>query len=80
MKDEAPLGSTVIGEPRCGRPAKVGGRAGNPCGQISLICPQGAVVETKRKIVEGKDGKRGARSPADHKSLARRPHLASTQL
>jgi hypothetical protein len=33
MKDEAPLGSPFIGEPRCGWPAKVGGRAASPCGQ-----------------------------------------------
>jgi hypothetical protein len=25
----------------------------------SQICPQGAVVEIKRKIVEGKEGKKG---------------------
>jgi hypothetical protein len=27
----------------------------------SPICPQGAVVEIKRKIVEGKEGKRAGR-------------------
>jgi hypothetical protein len=32
------------------------------------ICPQGAVVEKKRKIVEGKEGKRGGRWPGGHKS------------
>jgi hypothetical protein len=32
MKDEAPLGSPFIGEPRCGQPAKVGGEAASPCG------------------------------------------------
>jgi hypothetical protein len=36
----------------------------------SLIYPQGAVVEIKRKIVEGKEGKRGGMWPAGHKSLA----------
>jgi hypothetical protein len=46
----------------------------------SPICPQGAVVEIKRNIVEGKEGKRGGRWPASHKSLAGQPHLASTQL
>jgi hypothetical protein len=40
--------------------------------KISPICPQGAVVETKKKIVEGKEGKRGGRWSADHKSLARK--------
>jgi hypothetical protein len=38
------------------------------------------VVEIKRKIVEGKEGKRGGRWPAGHKSLAKWPHMASTQL
>jgi uncharacterized Zn finger protein len=46
----------------------------------SLIYPQGAVVEIKRKIVEGKEGKRGGMWLARNKSLARQPHLASTQL
>jgi hypothetical protein len=46
----------------------------------SLICPQGAVVEIKRKIVEGKEGKRGGRWPIGHKSLVGWPHMASTQL
>jgi hypothetical protein len=36
----------------------------------SPICPQGAVVEIKRKIVEGKDGKKWGRWPTGHKSLA----------
>jgi hypothetical protein len=80
MKDEDPLVSPFIGEPRCGQPAKVGGRAAIPCGQNSPICPQGAVVETKGKIVEGKEGKRGERWPTGHRYLAGRPHLASTQL
>jgi hypothetical protein len=44
----------------------------------SLIYPQGAVVEINRKIVEGKEGKRGGRWPGSHKSLAGLPHLAST--
>jgi hypothetical protein len=43
--------------------------------ESSPICPQGVVVEIKRKIVEGK---RGGRWPANHKSLAGRPHLATT--
>jgi hypothetical protein len=46
----------------------------------SPIYPQGAVVEIKRKIVEGKEGKRGGRWPASHKSLFGRPHLATNQL
>jgi hypothetical protein len=41
MKDEAPLGSPFIGGPRCGRPAKVGGQAANPCGQkLSNLSPR----------------------------------------
>jgi hypothetical protein len=71
MKDEAPIGNPFIVEPRCGWPAKVGGRVASPCG---------AVVETKKNIVEGKDGKRGGRWMASHRYLAGRPHLASTQL
>jgi hypothetical protein len=43
----------------------------------SPICTQGAVVEIKRTIVEGKEGGKWL---AGHKSLAGRPHLASTQL
>jgi hypothetical protein len=35
----------------------------------SPICPHGAVVAIKRKIVDGKEGKRGGRWPASHKSL-----------
>jgi hypothetical protein len=46
----------------------------------SLICPHGAVVEKKRKIIEGNEGKKGERWLAGHKSLAERPLLASTQL
>jgi hypothetical protein len=46
----------------------------------SPICPLGAVVEIKRKIVEGKQEKRVGRWLADHKSLAEQPHMASTQL
>jgi uncharacterized Zn finger protein len=38
------------------------------------------VVEIKRKIVEEKEGKRGGIWLARNKSLARQPHLASTQL
>jgi hypothetical protein len=73
-------GSPFIGELRCGWPAKVGGRAASPCGQkLSNLSP-GAMVEIKRNIVEGKEGKRGERWPAGQKSLARQPHLASTQL
>jgi hypothetical protein len=45
-----------------GRPAHVA--------KSTPICPQGAVIEIKRKIVEGKEGKRGGRWPAVHKSLA----------
>jgi hypothetical protein len=41
MKEEAPLGSPFIGEPRCDWPAKVGGRAANPCGQkLSNLFPR----------------------------------------
>jgi hypothetical protein len=32
----------------------------------SPICPQGVVVEIKRKIIEGKEGKRGGRWPGGH--------------
>jgi hypothetical protein len=32
----------------------------------SPICPQGAVVEIKRNIVDGKEGKRGGRWPGGH--------------
>jgi hypothetical protein len=46
----------------------------------SPICPQGAVVEIKRNILEGKEGKRRGRWPAGHRYLAGWPHLASTQL
>jgi hypothetical protein len=46
----------------------------------SPICPQGVVVQIKRKIVEGKEKKRGGRWLASHISLAWRPHMASTQL
>jgi G:T-mismatch repair DNA endonuclease (very short patch repair protein) len=46
----------------------------------SPIYLQGAVVEIKRKIVEGKEGERGATWPASQKSLVGQPHLASTQL
>jgi hypothetical protein len=46
----------------------------------SPICPRGAVIKIKRKIVEGKEGKRGGRWPAGQKSLAGQPHLVSTQL
>jgi hypothetical protein len=45
-----------------GRPAHVA--------KSTPICPQGAVIEIKRKIVEGKEGKRGGRWSAVHKSLA----------
>jgi hypothetical protein len=72
MKDEVPLGSSFIGEPWCGRPAHVA--------KSSPVCPQGAVVEIKGKIVEEKEGKRGGRWPAGHRYLAGQPHLASTQL
>jgi hypothetical protein len=46
----------------------------------SPIYPQGAVVEIKGKIVEGKKGKRGGRWLAGHRYLVGWPHLASTQL
>jgi hypothetical protein len=52
MKDNAPLGNPFIGEPRCGRQAKVGGHVA----KSSPICPQGVVVEIKGKIVDGKEG------------------------
>jgi hypothetical protein len=35
MKEEAPLRNPFIGEPRGGRPAKVGGWSASPCGH----CP-----------------------------------------
>jgi hypothetical protein len=70
MKDEAPLGSPFIGEPRCGW----GGGAVHVA-KNSLICPQGAVVEIKSNIVEGNEGKSGGRWPSSHKSLTGRPHL-----
>jgi hypothetical protein len=64
MKDEAPIGSPFIGEPRCGRPVNLGGRAASPCGQkLSNLSPRcGGWI--KGKIVEGKEGKRGGRWPA----------------
>jgi hypothetical protein len=41
MKEEAPLGSPFIGEPRCGQPANLGGRAAIPCGQkLSNLSPR----------------------------------------
>jgi hypothetical protein len=53
MKDETPLGSPFIGQPRCGRPAKVGGRAARPCGQmlsnLSPRCGGGDKVEYSRR-------------------------------
>jgi hypothetical protein len=56
--------------------------AGRPThvAKSSPICPQRVVVEIKKKILEGKERKKGGRWPAGHKSLAGRPHLASTQL
>jgi hypothetical protein len=56
--------------------------AGQPTrvAKSSPICPQGAVVEIERKIVEAKEWKRGGRWPAGHKSLVGQPHLASIQL
>jgi hypothetical protein len=41
MKDEAPLGSPFIEEPRCGRPTKVGSRAVTSCDQkLSNLSPR----------------------------------------
>jgi hypothetical protein len=41
MKEESPLGSNFIGEPRFGWPAKVGGQVTNPCGQkLSNLSPR----------------------------------------
>jgi hypothetical protein len=40
MKEEAPLGSPFIGEPRGGRLAKDGGGAASPCGQSPSILSQ----------------------------------------
>jgi hypothetical protein len=41
MKDEAPLGSPFIGEPRCDRSGKVGGQAASPFGQkLSSLSPK----------------------------------------
>jgi hypothetical protein len=54
VKEETPLGNPFIGEPRGGRPAKDGGRAASPCGHCPSTLSQGAVVELKREIVEGK--------------------------
>jgi hypothetical protein len=52
----------------------------------SLICPQGAVVEIKRNIVEGKEGKRGGRWTGGHTwpplnyHFYSSPHLAPLML
>jgi hypothetical protein len=35
MKEKAPLGNPIIGEPRGGQPAKYDGQAASPCGH----CP-----------------------------------------
>jgi hypothetical protein len=53
----------VASQPRevVGRPAHVA--------KSSPICPQGAVIKIKAKIVEGKEGKRGGRRPASHRYL-----------
>jgi hypothetical protein len=80
MNDEAPLGSPFIGEPRCGRLAKVGGRAASPCDQklSNLSLRYGGWdrgEDCKRKRRE-----RRGRWPAGHRYLAGWPHLASTQL
>jgi hypothetical protein len=51
MKEENPLGSPFIWEPRCGRgPTHVA--------KSSPVCPQGVAVELKVMIVEGKEGKK----------------------
>jgi hypothetical protein len=65
MMDEAPLGNPFIGEPRYGRPRYVA-RWPAHVAKSPLISPQGAVVVIKRKIVEGKEGKRGGRWPSGH--------------
>jgi hypothetical protein len=54
VKEETPLGNPFIGEPRGGRLAKDGGRAASPCGHCPSTLSQGAVVELKWEIVEGK--------------------------
>jgi hypothetical protein len=52
----------------------------------SPICPQGVVAEIKGKIVEGKKGKRGGRSPGGHtwpplnSHFHSSPHLAPLML
>jgi hypothetical protein len=73
MKEEVPLATLLQGSQ---------GVAGWPThvAKSSPICPQGAVVEIKSRIVEGKEGERGERWMASHKSLVGWPHLTSTQL
>jgi hypothetical protein len=42
------------------------------------ICPQGAMVEIKRKIVEGKEGKRGGRWPVGYTCPPLNSHFHSS--
>jgi hypothetical protein len=58
MKETVPLGNPFIREPRGGRPTKDGGRAAAHVASAPKFCPKGVVVELKRKIVEGKGGRR----------------------
>jgi hypothetical protein len=77
MKDEAPLAALLLGRQGvAGRLRYVAGRPAHVA-KSSPIYPQGAVVEIKRNMVEGKEGKGGGRRPAIHRYLARRPNMAS---
>jgi hypothetical protein len=74
----AKLWSVSQGRWPAGRPAHVA--------KSSLICPQGAVVEIKSKIVEGKEGKRRGRWSAGYiwpplnSHFHSSPHLAPLML
>jgi hypothetical protein len=73
MKDEAPLGSPFIGEPRCGRSVKVVGRAASACGQkLSNLSPRCGGLDKEEYGRRERREKRG--------KVAGLPHLASTQL
>jgi hypothetical protein len=60
MKEETPLGSPFIGEPKCSRLAKVGGRVASPCGQkisnLSPSCGGGDKEEDSRRERREKRG------------------------
>jgi hypothetical protein len=62
MNEETPLGSPPIGSQGvAGWPWWVAGQPTHVA-KSSPICPQGAAVEIKMKIVEGKEGKCGETS------------------